>query len=135
MQSSSWGRQMECFASHRKLMAWQEALKLVELVYRETAKFPRDEVFGLTAQLRRGAVSIPANIAEGAARNSLKELIQFLGVASGSKAEVDTHLEVAVRLGFIPASSELFGQLNKVGRLLTGLRRSLKRRVADQRAV
>jgi four helix bundle protein len=114
--------------NHRKLFAWQEAIKLVELVYRETATFPREETFGLKAQMRRSAVSISSNIAEGAGRNSSGELIQFLGIASGSRAELDTHLEIAVRLGFIRDNSEAFSQLNRVGRLLVGLRKSLKQR-------
>ena len=117
-------------SNHRELVAWQEAIKLVVLIYRETAKFPREELFGLTAQLRKSAGSIPANIAEGAGRNSSKELIQFLGIASGSRAEVDTHLEVALQLGFIPPDSAVFGQSDRVGRLLVGLRRSLRQRYA-----
>ena len=119
--------------NHRRLIAWQEAIKLVELVYRETSNFPREEAFGLKAQIRRSAVSISSNIAEGAGRNSSGELIQFLGFASGSRAELDTHLEIAVRLGFIRKDSEAIPQLSRVGKLLVGLRRSLKHRsVGDQ---
>jgi four helix bundle protein len=114
--------------NHRKLVAWQEAIKLVELVYRETASFPREEMFGLKTQMRRSSVSISSNIAEGAGRNSTGELIQFLGIASGSRAELDTHLEIAVRLGLIRDNSEALSQLNRVGRLLVGLRKSLKQR-------
>jgi four helix bundle protein len=121
---------MENPSDHRKLVAWQEAVNLVKLVYRETASFPRDEIFGLTSQLRRSAVSIPANIAEGAGRNSSRELAQFLGIASGSRAELDTHLEIALQLGFIRADSELFSQLARVGKLLVGLRKSIVQRNA-----
>ena len=117
---------MDTPPNHRKLVVWQQAIRLVELIYRETADFPRQEVFGLALQLRRSAVSIPANIAEGAGRNSTKELGQFLGVASGSRAELDTHLEIALRLGFIRADSEVFELLNHVGRLLVGLRKSIR---------
>ena len=117
-------------SSHRELVVWQEAIKLVVLVYRETAGFPREEMFGLTAQLKKSAGSIPSNIAEGAGRNSTKELIQFLGIASGSRAEVDTHLEVALQLGFIRPTSAVFSQSDRVGKLLVGLRRSLKERLA-----
>ena len=120
---------METPDNHRKLIAWQEAIRLVELDYRETASFPRQEVFGLVSQLRRSAVSIPSNIAEGAGRNSTKELAQFLGIASGSKAELDTHLEIAVRLGFIRADSEVFFLLDRVGKLLVGLRKSIKQAI------
>jgi four helix bundle protein len=116
--------------NHRKLIAWQEAIKLVELIYRETASFPSQEIYGLVSQLRRSAVSIPANIAEGAGRNSSKELAQFLGIASGSKAELDTHLEIAVRLGFIRADSEVFQLLDRVGKLLVGLRKSIRQPAA-----
>ena len=121
---------MENPVDHRKLFAWQEAIRLVKLVYRETAGFPRDEIFGLTSQLRRSAVSIPANIAEGAGRNSSRELAQFLGIASGSRAELDTHLEVALQLGFLRADSELFNQSVRVGKLLVGLRKSIVQRNA-----
>ena len=121
---------MENPVDHRKLFAWQEAIRLVKLVYRETAGFPRDEIFGLTSQLRRSAVSIPANIAEGAGRNSSRELAQFLGIASGSRAELDTHLEVALQLGFLRADSELLNQSVRVGKLLVGLRKSIVQRNA-----
>ena len=116
---------METAANHRKLLAWQEAIGLVEIVYRETATFPRGELFGLTSQLRRCAVSIPANIAEGAGRTTARELSQFLGIASGSRAELDTHLEIALRLGLIRRDSEIFSRLIRVGKLLTGLRKSI----------
>ena len=112
--------------NHRELIAWQQAVNLVELVYRETATFPKQETYGLATQMRRSAVSIPANIAEGAGRNSAKELIQFLGIASGSKAELDTHLEIAHRLGMIQTGSPIFIQIERVGQLLTALRKSLQ---------
>ena len=121
---------MDVPANHRRLVVWQEAIRLVELIYRETASFPRQEVFGLALQLRRSAVSIPSNIAEGAGRNSTKELAQFLGIASGSRAELDTHLEIAVRLDFVRADSEVFQVLNHVGKLLVGLRKSVKQLAA-----
>ena len=121
---------METLVDHRKLVAWQEAVRLVKLVYQETASFPRDEIFGLTSQIRRSAVSIPANIAEGAGRNSSRELAQFLGIASGSRAELDTHLEIATQLGLLRADSEVFGQVARVGKLLVGLRRSIVSRTA-----
>ena len=119
---------MEIPANHRKLLVWQEAINLIEVIYRETATFPREELFGLTTQMRRSAVSISSNIAEGAGRNSSGELFQFLGFASGSRAELDTHLEIALRLGFIQKNSDAFERLNRVGRLLIGLRKSLKKR-------
>ena len=114
-------------SSHRDLVAWQEAMKLVEMVYQRTAGFPKEEVFGLSLQLRRSAVSIPANIAEGAGRNSSKELFHFPGVASGSLAELETQLELAVRLKFVDACTECRKQVAFVGKLLVGLRNSIKK--------
>ena len=114
--------------NHRKLLAWQEAMNLVESVYQIAARFPKDELFGLTAQLRRSAVSVPSNIAEGAGRNSSKELVQFLGIASGSLAELDTQLEIASRLGYVEVDAGVFQQASRVGQLLVALRRSLKNR-------
>jgi len=101
-------------------------MKLVELVYMETAGFPKEEVFGLVSQIRRSAVSIPSNIAEGSARTSSKELLQFLGIANGSLAELETQLEISVRLGYVHGDALIHAQLSRVGRLLVGLRRSVK---------
>ena len=115
-------------ADHRKLLVWQEAIKLAELAYQETSRFPANEIFGLQAQIRRSATSIPANIAEGAGKNTLKELFHSLGIASGSRAELDTHLHIASRLGYVRANSELFETLDRVARLLSGLRKSIRRR-------
>src|SRR5688572_23953419 len=98
--------------NHRKLLAWQQAMILVEDIYRVTKTFPRDEAFGLTSQIRRSAVSVPSNIAEGAGRNSTKELVQFLGIASGSLAEADTQLEIATRLGYLDRDSAVFNQVS-----------------------
>src|SRR5262245_40780116 len=116
--------------NHRGLMAWQEAMKLVEMIYRVTVQFPKEEMFGLTAQLRRCAVSVPSNIAEGAGRNSSKELMQFLGVASGSLAELDTQVEIAMRLNYLPSNSVVPVQCSRVGQLRVALRRSIKERAA-----
>ena len=113
-------------SDHRDLMAWQEAMKLAEMVYRVTDSFPSREMYGLTSQARRSAISIPSNIAEGAARNSPRELFQHLGVASGSRAELHTQLELASRLRFMASDADLFQQLDRVGQLVTALRRSLK---------
>jgi four helix bundle protein len=120
---------MKSASNHRELVAWQEAVLLVELVYRETSRFPREELYGLAAQLRRSAVSIPSNIAEGAGRNTSKELVQYLGIANGSRSELDTQLVIAQRLELIESSSPVFEQLERVGRLLTALRRSVQARV------
>ena len=116
-------------SNHRELIAWQEAVLLVEMIYRETAGFPREEMYGISAQIRRSAVSIPSNIAEGAGRNTSKELVHFLGIANGSRSELDTQLVIASRLGLVEADSPIFRQLERVGQLLTALRRSVITRV------
>lgn len=121
---------MASIHSHKDLVAWQEAIRLVEVVYRETAAFPNDEVFGLRAQLRRSAVSVPSNIAEGSARVTTGELVNFLGISRGSLAEVETQLEVAARLGLLARSAESMRQVVLVGKLLNGLIKSLQRRAA-----
>jgi four helix bundle protein len=116
--------------THRDLIAWQEALRLVEIVYRDTAQFPREEMFGLMTQIRRAAVSVPSNIAEGSARRTTGELLQFLGIARGSLAELETQLELAVRLGFLRNTAEAGSQAVRVGKLVSALMKSLERRAA-----
>ena len=100
-------------STHRNLLVWQEAMKLVAAVYRETATYPSDERYGLVVQTRRAAVSIPANIAEGAGRNSARELTQFLGIASGSLAELETELELGSILGYLPVRSDIVRQVHR----------------------
>jgi four helix bundle protein len=113
--------------SHRDLIAWQRAMDLVVAVYQATKSYPKDELYGLTNQTRRAAASVPANIAEGQGRRSKKEFCQFLSNARGSLLELDTHLELAVRLGYSKEERyrELYRQLHEVGRLVNGLLRSL----------
>jgi four helix bundle protein len=113
-------------STHRDLLAWQEAMKLVAAVYRETATYPRDERYGLVIQTRRAAVSVPSNIAEGAARNSTGELAQFLGIASGSLAELETEIELGIMLNYLPHAKDLQMQAGRVGRLLHALRSSVR---------
>ncbi len=112
-------------SNYRDLVAWREAMSMVELVYRDTENFPRDETFGLRAQIRRAAVSVPSNLAEGTGRNSTGELRQFVGIASGSLAELETQLELAVRLGFLEAGVAAMRQADRVAKLVNALRRSL----------
>ena len=112
---------------HESLEVWQDSMLLVELLYRVSSHFPADERFGLTSQIRRAAVSIPSNIAEGSARRSRAELLQFLYVARGSRSEVETHLQIARRLEFSgddPVPDEL---LEKVFAKLAALIQSLKK--------
>lgn len=117
--------------AHRKLVVWQESMKMVECIYQATQGFPPEERFGLAEQLRRAAISVPSNLAEGAARNSVRELLHYVGVANGSLAELDTQLELAARLGYLTEYGSLEQQSAKLGKLMVALRKSLKARVAD----
>jgi len=113
--------------SFKELTVWQEAMNLVEMAYSQTINFPKTEMYCLTSQIRRAAVSIPANIAEGYGRRSRNEYLQFLSIANGSIVELETHLLIAERLNFITreVSEQLQKQINFVGRLLSALRKSL----------
>lgn len=111
--------------THRDLIAWQAAMDLAETVYQQTSTFPKEETFGLTIQIRRAAVSVPSNIAEGAARNSSREFFQFLGVATGSLAELETQVELAIRLKYLPKNTEALTHCRRVGRLVNALRKSV----------
>src|SRR5262245_34885796 len=117
---------MNPVTTHRDLAAWREAMALVKAIYRHTSRFPSQEIFGLTAQIRRTAISIPSNIAEGAGRNSSRELLQFLGITCGSLAELDTQLELAVELGYLEQTADVLRQASRVGMLVRLLRRSIK---------
>ena len=112
--------------AHKDLRAWQAAMHLVELIYRLTDTFPKNEQYGLTSQMRRCAVSAPSNIAEGAARNGTKEFIHFLGIASGSLAELDTQLELAVRLEYCNETKEVQNKIDEVSALTLALAKSLR---------
>jgi four helix bundle protein len=113
--------------NHRSLKAWQQSITLVEHVYEATQTFPKQEVFGLVSQMRRAAVSVPANIAEGSARSGTKELLQFLSIAAASLSELDTHVEIASRLGYIEGV-QLTQEIDDVGGLIMGLIASVKKR-------
>jgi four helix bundle protein len=108
--------------SYRDLVAWQKAMTLVTDNYRATSKFPRDEQFGLTSQVRRCSVSIPSNIAEGQGRLSEKEFRYFLGQARGSLIELETQFQIAYNLGYLEASeaNALLQSCGEVGRILNG---------------
>ena len=112
---------------HQNLDAWQQAMQLVRMTYRATQSFLADERFGLTTQMRRAAVSIPSNLAEGSARNTKKEMTQFVGVAKGSLSELETQMLISSDLGYLPAQHEIFAQLERVAQLLSGLHRSIAR--------
>ena len=111
---------------YQKLLVWQEAMDLVAGVYRVTERLPATERFGLCQQLRRAAVSIPSNIAEGAGRHSDKEFIRFLNIANGSLLEVETQLLIALQLKYIEEISELQNSIDKIFAMLSSLKRKLK---------
>jgi four helix bundle protein len=114
---------------HQKLEAWSKAIELVTDVYKSSEHFPKEERYGLTGQIRRAAVSIPANIAEGAGRRSQKEFAHFLSNSQGSASELETELIIANRLGYLDETTfaRLMSQLERIGRLITGLMRHLSR--------
>jgi four helix bundle protein len=108
---------------HHHLKVWQDAMVLVRRVYELSALFPDDERFGLTAQMRRCAISVPSNIAEGAARVSPREFVRFLMIARGSLSELDTQLRLANDLGFADTSA-ILASVDSIFALLAGLVRS-----------
>lgn len=113
---------------HENLEVWKKSIDLTVEVYRATESFPKEEKFGLTSQIRRASVSTAANIAEGAARRSDKEFLNFLSIAQGSASEVETEFLIAFRLGYVENDQyqTLMRNLNEIGRLITGLGRHLK---------
>jgi len=110
----------------KDLAAWKKALDFAESIYTLTARFPKEEQFGLISQLRRSAVSVPSNIAEGAARSTRKEFIQFLHVALGSLAEAETQLILARRLDY-QVEDTIFNNIQNIRRMLIGLIRFLRK--------
>ncbi|MBI4057380.1 MAG: four helix bundle protein [Elusimicrobia bacterium] len=112
---------------HAKLEVWKRSIQWVSKVYRHTRDFPSQETYGLTSQMRRAATSIPLNIAEGAARKSVKEYLQFLYIARGSVSELDACLEISLNLGYLSKDNynELLEELNEISRMLSGLVASL----------
>ncbi len=113
---------------HYSLDVWKRSVDFAEAIYRLTANFPRVEEYGLKSQLRRATVSIPCNIAEGAARQTKKEFVQFLYMAAGSASEVDTQLEIAFRLGYVDRNRKgvMGGDLENISKMISGLIRSIR---------
>lgn len=113
---------------YRKIKAWQVADDLAVEIYQVTHAFPKHEVYGLTSQLRRAAVSVPANIAEGSARSHHKEYLQFINIARGSLAEVDYYLHLAFRLTYLndAAHARLSKQAHEAASILFGLYQAVK---------
>ncbi|NJR62394.1 MAG: four helix bundle protein [Cyanobacteria bacterium CRU_2_1] len=115
--------------SYRDLEVWQQGMALAEQCYRLTKTFPKEEVYGMVSQIRRAAVSIPANIAEGYGREYRNEYIQFLRIAQGSLKELETHLLLAVRVEFITTQTAqpLLAHCESIGKLLRALLRALQK--------
>lgn len=116
---------------YRELDVWQLAMDLAEECYKVTNGFPKEELFGLTSQIRRAAASIPANIAEGQGRQHTKEFLNHLSMARGSLMELETHLLLSERIGLLPEAtlSSLMGLTDEISRMLSGLRSSLQKRL------
>jgi|KBSSwiStaDraftv2_1062776.scaffolds.fasta_scaffold1204019_1 four helix bundle protein len=123
---------MPTLRTYKDLDAWKQAMDLVEQCYRISKGFPRDERFGLTSQLRRAAVSIPSNVAEGHCRRKTRVYAHHVSIALGSHGELETLIEVSTRLGFISPQERrgLQERTDSVGRLLSGLFRSLEHKLA-----
>jgi four helix bundle protein len=113
--------------SYRDLVAWQKSMDLVEQVYKETRAFPKQEMYGLTAQVRRAAVSVPSNIAEGQGRHSDGDFSRHLSIAHGSLCELETQLPLGGRLGYLDHArlAPLLSSASEVGRLVLGLGRAI----------
>ena len=114
---------------HKDLDVWKKSMDLVESIYKITQTFPDTEKYGLTSQMRRAAVSIPSNIAEGAARKGDKELIQFLYISIGSLSELETQYLIAIRLGFITQKVDFELQLTEVKKLLIGFKNYINKKI------
>ena len=112
---------------YQDLVVWQRAMEVAKLTYLIVKKLPKEETYSISDQMRRAAVSIPSNIAEGHARNSTREFIHFLSIANGSKAELQTQLMICVQVGYLADTdiSELINKLDEVGRMIHALSRAL----------
>jgi four helix bundle protein len=113
---------------HRKLLAWQKRIELYVAIFTTTKGLPREEIYGVTSQMRRAALSVPSNLAEGAARSSEREFLHFLSNAEGSLSELDTQIEACQRVGYLapPQSSTLNSLVSECSALIRGLKRSLR---------
>lgn len=121
--------------NYRDLIVWQKSMDFVEEVYRLTARFPSDERFGLTVQMRRAAVNVPCKIAEGQGRAVPRDFARLLGLAHGSIREVETQVMLAERLRFAEPEpcAKILDQAAEIGRMLNGLMNSLEQRYGDER--
>lgn len=113
---------------HKKLTVWKKSIDIVTIIYEETKQFPREEEYGLKSQLRRAAVSVPSNIAEGLTRKSLNDKLHFLNIAQASLSEIDTQLEISLKINYIDNAcyQRIETQIIEIQKMLAGLSRRLK---------
>ena len=111
---------------YKELKVWQKAISLVKSMYDLCSSFPREERYALTDQIKRSAVSIPANIAEGSGRNTPKEFVQFLYISLGSACELETHLIISRQVGLTKEIESYLSQINEIQKMLNGLINSIK---------
>ena len=121
-------------ASYKELRVWQKAMDLVIETYKLCQYLPKEETYGLSAQMRRAAVSIPSNIAEGQARKNKREFIHFLTIAQGSLAELQTQIEICVRLGYIREEQIIETEISfeEIGKMITNLMKNLQQATDNQ---
>ena len=115
--------------THIDLDVWKLSMDLVENIYKLSAQFPKEEMYGLTSQIRRAAVSVPSNIAEGASRQGNKEFVQFLYISLGSLSEVETQIMLAKRLNFVSNIDIILKEITTIKKMLNGLIRNVKSKV------
>lgn len=121
--------------SYKDLIVWRKSIALVKLIYRLTTHFPTEEKFGLVSQMRRSAVSVPSNIAEGQARRTTPDYVKFVSIAEGSLAELETQLIICIELEYCDSetSTEIFSLMNEVRKMLNALRRSLMEKIGREK--
>ena len=115
--------------THKNLEVWKKSINLVVNVYKISGAFPKTEKYGLISQIQRAVVSVPSNIAEGAARNSTKEYIRFLSIAQGSLSELETQLIISEKLGYKISQSTIFVDIENISKMLYRLRETLKKKL------
>ncbi len=115
--------------THMDLDVWKKSMDFVENIYKVSSQFPKEEMYGLTSQIRRAAVSVPSNIAEGASRQGSKEFVQFLYISLGSLSEVETQIMLAKRLNFVSNIDIILKEITTIKKMLNGLIRNVKSRI------
>jgi four helix bundle protein len=118
----------EGIKNHKDLNVWKKSIDLVDIIYEVTKSFPKEELYCLTSQIRRSAISVPSNIAEGAARSFKKEFIQFLYIALGSLSELETQIIIANRQGYLNNLNNLLENIQVIQKLINGLIYSIKKK-------